>query len=157
MIEKIILSHDQIVDLYRNNLLFLKKDYSELPTSLPDNIIEYKGGFFKKILWLHNEPEHAYIHDLDFEMVTKILEACKMTWNDIALINLLHCKKDQDLIIQTLNPDYVILSVGEQPNYLVHTPLGRQTLSTHSLHEIRNDKNLKIRLWQALKIFFDLK
>jgi hypothetical protein len=157
MIEKIILSHDQIADLFRNHLLCLKEEYSGHTAGLPDIKIDYKGGFFKKILWIHNETEQTYIHELDFEMVTKILEACKMNWNDIALVNLFHSGNDYDVIIQTLNPKYVILSYGNQPNYQVHTLQGRTTLYTHNLKEIRNDKNLKIQLWQALKIFFDLK
>jgi hypothetical protein len=155
--EKITLSEEQIGDLYKDLLLSFSTEQMDNNRERQDHHIDYKGGFAKKILWLHYESEQIYIHDQDFDMLTRILEACKMTWDDIALVNLHHSGIDQSIILKKLNPEFVILSFGDQNKYQIQKSLGMQIVYTHPLHEIRNDKNIKVLLWQALKIFFNLK
>lgn len=157
MSKKIILSEDQIASLYKRNLLHINHEYPTPLTETRDDQINYKGGFAKKIAWIHHETEHDYIHDDDFEMLTKILEACKMTWNDIALVNLHHSNLDESTVIATLNPEYVIFSLGNNPTYEIKQSAVIKTIHTHPLSQIRTDKNIKIHLWQALKILFNLK
>jgi hypothetical protein len=156
MEEKIILTDEQIRDLYKENLLIIN---SEFTPNDGDNLnlkVEYKGGFQKMILWIHKEQDHAFLKNEDFEMLTKILEACKMTWEDIALVNTENSTLDYDMILHELQPVFLIDSSGNQNDYNMIEKGQLKILCTHPLSQIRNDKTLKIRLWQALKVFFDL-
>jgi hypothetical protein len=157
MEEKINLNLSQISDLYKGHLINIDLgNQNDLPAN-DSYRFDYKGGYHKKILWLHKESDHAYINDDDFDMVTKILEACKMTWDDIALINVAKIYTDQEIVFHQLKPEYIINSIGENNDYVVNIKSDIKTLFTDPLSQIRNDKSLKVRLWQSLKVFFDLK
>ena len=161
--EKIHLSRETLSELYKNNLV-LVGDQSDKPTAHPERNFIYKGGNRKNILWLHEEPEHPYLSDEDHEMVTKILEACKLSWQDIALINLFGKHEIISTIRSEIKPDFIIFSLPEKKQILdmpgdlydISDLEGVKMLCTDSLNSIREDKNLKIRLWHSLKQLFGL-
>jgi hypothetical protein len=156
--EKLHLSNPLLTNLYKNHLVVVENQETTPATpSQSKSEINYKGGYEKKILWLHCEPAAPFIGEDDFEMLTKILEASRLAWNDIALVNL----TDETLkneVITRLNPLCMIDSteVTAKEWYAVGEKENTRTLYTHSLKEIRNDKNLKISLWNALKVLFNL-
>lgn len=156
--EKLHLAHPLLTNLYKNNLVAVENQERSPSTSVEANTdIRYKGGYEKKILWLHREPAAPFIAEDDFEMVTKILEACRLGWNDIALANMTTLSQIDEAIAALL-PNCVIDSTGDTSTecYAVSNKNNIEVLYTHPLKAIRQDKNLKISLWNALKIIFKM-
>jgi hypothetical protein len=167
--EKIYLNKELLSDLYKNNIVLPDNPTPEIqrddsPFVNKTATLLHTGGYLKKILWIHEEPDHPYLSDEDHEMITKILEACKFSWKDIALMNIFGTSADlKELLIQ-YNPKNLILSVPIKKQlldiptnlYSVTNNAKMSVLSTDRLQQIRNDKNLKIKLWSALKQLFEL-
>ena len=115
--EKIILSNETLADLYKNNLVLIDDQLSDhqLPptpdTSSPSAFL-YTGGYQMKILWVHKEADHPFLSDEDHEMITKILEACKFSWKDIALVNISGTSADLNELLKQYRPKNLIISVN---------------------------------------------
>ena len=167
--EKIILSNETVADLYKKNLVLIDDQLSDHPspptpyTSLPSAIL-HTGGYQKKILWIHEEPNRPFLSDEDHEMITKILEACKFSWKDIALVNISGITADLKELLKQYSPKNLIISVNYKTQlpeihnnlYSLSHNAQMSVLATDRLEQIRNDKNLKIKLWNALKQLFEL-
>jgi hypothetical protein len=161
--EKVDLSGEVIAALYANKLVSIEPQSSGKYIQKEEQI-PFTGGFQKRILWLHASADHPFLNNEDHEMVTKILEACRLGWQDIALINLSGNDINPQTVFEKFDPGYLICSVPEMINqylpqetlYILQEKNGVTLLSTDSLDAIRNDKQLKIKLWQALKNMFGL-
>lgn len=158
--EKLHLSKPLVAHLYKNHLVLVENQGStglEGEESGTNSAALYKGGFEKKILWIHRESAAPFIAEDDFEMLTKILEACRLGWNDIALVNITN-QPGRDEVLEELLPVCVIDSTEDKSEewYAVTNKQNAVFLYTHPLKDIRQDKNLKIRLWNALKIIFKM-
>ncbi|HMO33153.1 MAG TPA: hypothetical protein PKE63_07930 [Lacibacter sp.] len=123
---------------------------------------EIKGRFQRKMLWLVWEPDAPFLPDADFEFLTQVLGACRMTWEDAGLINC-HGTPPPTAWLDALQPETVIccgLPDGLFPftaSLYQVTPAGNmQFLVTDNLQTVRADKNLKSGLWQGLKKMLDI-
>lgn len=161
--EKVNLTAASLTDLYKKNLVIIQgQDEKNVKKGEPIPVI-YTGNYKQKILWLHTEPLHPNISNEDHEMVSKILDACRLSWDDIALVNLHQANQNPEQIIQILTPMFVIFSdpsfinnVTHDAIYQVNESAGVKKVYTDRLSDIRQDKNLKVRFWQALKNMFQL-
>ena len=150
--------------LYSTNLVIVSEYRDAIVEKKAELVsISYTGGFKRKILWLHTESMHPFLSDDDHEMVSKILDACRLSWDDIALINLDKSTQTAGDIVESLAPFFIISSVPSSLYNMTHPALyqltetaGIKTTYTDTLAVIRNDKNLKIKFWHALKIMFEL-
>lgn len=161
--EKVHLSGEMVAALYADKLVGIDPQHTEVEVNeaIP---ISFTGGFQKKILWLHESSNHPFLSNEDHEMVTKILEACKLSWQDIALVNIHKTEISSQQITEQFHPEYLICSVPEKADqyvphanlYLTQVKSNCTLLATERLEEIRNDKERKVKLWQALKNMFGL-
>ncbi|MFN4285007.1 MAG: hypothetical protein ACK4E8_03495 [Lacibacter sp.] len=173
-LNNILLTHDQLVEWYGTHLVAVGEGATapkavaatipqpaEKEATIPT--LPVKGGFTKGVLWVVQEPNAAYVTDADFELLTKVLQACKLTWNDAGLVNLHPHPQPVATLAARLQPQYLICC-GLAPELLGETapmyqPLegyGCKVLVTDALPVINSSKEKKVQLWHALKSFFQL-
>ena len=83
------------------------------PTELPkikksSGPLKYLGDHHKKILVIVNDPNSVYLNENDFILLTSILNACKLTIADIALVNIGNQETSLHQILETL-PSILIM------------------------------------------------
>ena len=77
----------------------------ELNLSMP---LKHLGDHSKKIVVIVNDPESVYLNEPDFILLTSILNACRLTIADIALVNLGNQKASLHQILNNLPSKLVI-------------------------------------------------
>ena len=161
--EKIYLTRETITGLYKKNLVIVEAENNKQEDNSGHSVL-FTGGYRRNILWVHNEPNHPFLSNEDHEMVTKILSACALSWQDIALVNTYESAFSLIQIFDQLKPTLVIVSsqnhdelMSHNENlYEVRTYNNMNLVCTDPLGQIRNDKNLIVQLWQGLKQLFNL-
>lgn len=150
------LSHEQINDLYANQLV--QTDEINNVQIQKENIEAIKGGNLKKIMWLVNDEKHFIQSDEDFHFLTEILNACHLNMNDIILINSYKTNSTLSELVVKYEPVFMILSCVpanwhnlESSDYTVQKKDTYSYLLTDSLEQIRSTKLKKSKLWLALK------
>jgi hypothetical protein len=128
------------------------------PAVVPD--VKYLGENQKNIaLFIQNEGE-AFLNDELFNLLTNILNACKLGMQDIAVVNVAHypampftswqqAVKMKQAVLFGISPS--VMGLEDFPAYQVITVDGCQVLNSDALLLISQDKNLKGHLWQGLK------
>ena len=134
---------------------------SQPPATLPS-----LGGNKKHISLLIHDADVPYLSDSLFEFLTKILGACGLSMDDVALVNKAPLA---DLTFAglhaALSPEKIIL-LGPEFNSWAGQSLtknepaqweGCSFLLTDRLEEMQGDPAAKKSFWQALQVLFDLK
>ena len=127
---------------------------------------ERLGQNAKNILILVNNPGVTFLPDEELAFLTQMLQACKLSLGDVALLNLTQYTQTgyQD-ILQHFNSKTVFLfgvTPGEWelpinfPQFQVQQFDGRKFLHSPGLGEMMNDKLLKTKLWASLKAILGL-
>lgn len=153
-----------IQDLYKKNLVDLSD--SQQVKNITSKEINFFGGNRQQILLLVNNNCNAFVTDEQFTFLSGILNACKLTLEDIALVNIAALPSlSYKTLVKTFHPK-IFLMFGISPDTLqlpfVIPDFQRQAfdnkvyLSIPSLNEIENDKELKRKLWIVLKQIFSL-
>ncbi len=147
-----------ITQLYRNVLIEIpdKKNFNG-----PD--IPFLGNNQKKILIVVNEPNANFINDSDLQLLTGILNACKLTLADIAIINIYRKGINYSDITEELEP-VVILLFGVElkrlefplhfPDFQVQKYNDQKFLAAPSLQTLAADVPAKKLLWSNLQNIF---
>ena len=131
--------------------------------------IKFLGEHQKKILVLVQDMDAVHLNERAFDLLTSILNACKLTIADIALINLANKNFSLHQIL-TQVPSDLVLVFDINPTQLkiklptkLYTPilLGEtQLLFSNNLSQMQGidqaSKIEKTKLWTALKIIFNL-
>ena len=135
----------------------------------PIGPIKFLGEHQKKILVLVQDPDAVHLNERAFDLLTSILNACKLTIADIALINLANKNFSlHQILIQV--PSEFVLVFDILPTQLkiklptkLYTPilLGEtQLLFSNNLSQMQGidqaSKIEKTKLWTALKLIFKL-
>jgi hypothetical protein len=117
----------------------------------------------KILLLIHNETT-AYLPEPEFNLLSNLLSACRLSLDDVALVNMARLPAtDIYPLMQQFTPHKTILfgkalaplSAKSQKN----SPWEEGTcqfLHTDSLEDMNNNKQLKVPFWNALKVFFNL-
>lgn len=125
--------------------------------------VKFLGENQKNIaLFIQNENE-AYLNDELFNLLANILNACKLSMQDVALINIVNYPAlpltgwQQAVSLQRgiafgITP--ASLGLEPLPPYQIHTAGGIQLLFSDPLQSIAEDKALKAKLWTGLKQLF---
>jgi hypothetical protein len=138
----------------------------EAPLTAP---IKFLGEHQKKILVLVQDVDAVHLNERAFDLLTSILNACKLTIADIALINLANKNFSLHQIL-TQVPSEFVLVFDINPSQLkiklptkLYTPilLGEtQLLFSNNLAQMQGidqaSKIEKTKLWTALKLIFKL-
>ncbi|SFW56473.1 hypothetical protein SAMN05661012_02573 [Chitinophaga sancti] len=135
-----------------------KAPVATTPAVVPD--VKFLGENQKNIaLFIQNEGE-AYLNEELFNLLTNILNACKLGMQDIALINVAHYPamsftswqsaiKMKQAVLFGISP--ATMGLEDFPLYQVISAKGCQLLNSDDLYPISQDKMMKGRLWQGLK------
>jgi hypothetical protein len=125
--------------------------------------VKFLGENQKNItLFIQNE-NGAYLNDDLFNLLTNILNACKLGMQDVALINIAgfpatalpvwqQAVNMQQCIVFGIAPGS--LGLEPLPVYQVHRAGDVQVLFSDPLEIIATDKQLKGKLWNSLKQLF---
>ncbi|HEY0608378.1 MAG TPA: hypothetical protein VGD35_01955 [Chitinophaga sp.] len=125
--------------------------------------IKYLGENQKNIaLFIQNE-NGAYLNDELFNLLTNILNACKLGMQDVALVNTAQVPNTaltmwqqavtmRQCVVFGITP--ASLGLEALPNYQIHSVGGIQVLFSDPLEMIAADKLLKGKLWNGLKQLF---
>ncbi len=125
--------------------------------------VKFLGENQKNIaLFIQNE-NGAYLNDELFNLLTNILNACKLGMQDVALVNIAQAQGSslanwqeavnmRQCVFFGIQPDS--LGLEPLPAYQIHTAGGVQLLFSDPLESIAADKVLKGRLWNGLKQLF---
>lgn len=154
-----------IHDLYQKTLVDLTESDKVKDKEIA-NEIKFFGGNNQRILLLINNPGIAFLEDEQFTFLSGILNACKLTMEDIALINIAtYSTLSYKKINETFAPK-IILMLGVSsasiqlpfviPEFQQQSYNNQVYLSVFSLNELEKNKDLKRKLWMALQQIFSL-
>ena len=170
---KTILPASVLVSLFKDSLVLpenkinpAKIEEAEVNLSSP---LKYLGDHVKKIVVIVNDPNSVYLNEPDFILLTSILNACRLTISDIALVNLGNQNANLHQILINLPSKLVIafevdsksLKIKLPTNLYKLTPLGESNLLfSKSLSSMQgmdvSAKQEKAKLWAVLKQIFQI-
>ncbi len=182
--DKTILSSSVLVDLYKDSLVVVEDIPLENKATVEQTIetkkeeikevkwegpIKSLGEHNKKITVIVNDPNSVHLNEMDFILLTSILNACRLTIADIALINIGKQPVGLHQILQEL-PSTLVLSFAvdatqlkvKLPSTLYKiTQLGETNiLFSNALSTMQGTgveaKQEKAKLWTVLKKIFEL-
>ena len=146
-----------LVDITDNEIQQLNKTTKEL---------NFFGGNKQHIILLVNNADIAFITDQQLTFLSGILTACKLTLEDIGLLNIASSPAISYKRISDIFSPRVVILFGISPNEIqlpfVIPAFQRQSynnqvyLAVPSLTEIENDRELKRKLWLVLQQVFSL-
>lgn len=178
-----ILPPNVIVSLYKDSLVVVENEIkpkkteentsSILPndtnTNEPTTTLKYLGDHHKKIMVIVNDPASVYLNETDFILLTTILNACRLTIADVALINIGQQKTSLHEML-TILPSTLVLAFDIEAKALkIKLPSTLYSLinlgETHLLFSAAlssmqgtgvEAKKEKAKLWAILKQIFQL-
>ena len=142
-----------------------------LPAASPDNTAPYRflGKNAKRVAIIVYSPNDAYLPDDQLQLLTKMLDACKLNLGDVAIINqasqpvhftqLAEQLQSQKTLLFGIQPEQIGLPLSfpaykEQEyagcTYLLANPLGDMNQPNEE------GKSLKGKLWGCLKKMFNI-
>ncbi len=152
-------------ELYKNSLVAL--DTPQIKSnSLEPQSLNFLGKNQKQILIVVNDIEAIHLNDADTTLLTGILNACKLNFNDVALINLAqHNEIDLSALQDNFNPN-VMIAFGINlksiaidinfDNYVISKLKTMTFLNATSLTQIGKNVEEKKQLWNCLKSIFSI-
>ncbi len=153
-----------IQDLFQKNLVDISS-VNTVKTAVSKPAISFSGSNNQQIIILVENPDEEFISAEQQIFLNGILNACKLTMSDVALINLTATTLHYQTIIKEFSPK-IFLLFGVSPAAIqlpfVIPEFQKQMhnnifyLSAPSLTELQNNKELKRKLWDLLKQLFSL-
>jgi len=154
-----------IQELYKNSLIDV--DNSQLKTeSLKTDEPAFLGRNEKNILIIVNDENAVYLPDEHLQFLIRLLDACKLSLSDTALINI---NRNSSLNYQILQEKFrpeMILFFGVEPakldfplqfpHYQLQSYNKQTYLSSPSLEILAADIQQKKLLWGCLKKLFSI-
>ena len=152
-----------IQELYKNSLV-------EFESPEPVQKIEVKssinilGNNRSKVIIVVENNEAAFLPDNQLNFLLGILSACKLTLEDVAIINIYINKaitykaitlqlKAEKIILFGVTPAQLHLPV-EFPSYQIQQYNNQTYVTAAILADIESDKTEKTKLWNCLKQIF---
>lgn len=159
-LNNIALTPSMLADLFPDSLI--ETNATTVPESHP---VKYLGNNQKNILVVVSNSAVPFLQDNELNFLTTILAACKLGIGDIAIVN--HHTTNDTAIQNIINSETKnVLSFGVDPlsiglpinfpQFQVQQFNKRTYLYAPALSEIENDKTLKSKLWNALKVLFGI-
>jgi hypothetical protein len=158
-IENLRLNPLTIGFLYEKDLVLIsKKGLHEKTTEK-----QYLGLNRQKISIIVAEKDSVFIKENDLEILVRMLNACKMTLEDVAIVNTMHQPINWNNIKNITQPAKLLFfGVGSSefgmpirfPEYHIQQYDGLQCLISDSLENISRNQLLKSKLWICLQNLF---
>lgn len=163
-LNKLQLTPATIQNLYRGSVVKVQEFYTQEEESAPRKPV-VMGKNNQNILFLTNNDQHPFCSDEEMELLTNLLGACKLTLDDIALVNGnggIHSYKD----LQDQLRMHTVVSFGipckelqlpfEIPQFQPYSFADCRWLFAPQLHHFLDNPALKRQLWAGLKNIFSL-
>lgn len=158
-LKKLILNPYNTASLYKETLV---GNLTNEPSIQKENIA-FLGKNLKKVMLIVNDENHFFVSEDDLQFLSKILGACKLTIEDVCIINIAKRRSTFLELAQQLHPEKFIL-FGVSPNELnmsivfpaYHLQLHNniQCLIADPISAMVKDTVLKSKLWLNLKTMF---
>jgi len=164
-LDNIQLSPFLLQELYKNALVDIDFRQPGAKSLKPDMLL-FLGKNQKNISVIVNEENVLYLPDESLSFLIGILDACKLSLSDIALINFGKNKDINYKILQEKFKPGIILFFGVEPallefplqfpHYQLQSYAHQTYLSAPSLGLLATDKQQKQQLWTSLKKLFSI-
>jgi hypothetical protein len=154
-----------IQELYKNSLVELYDTETEnkIKQVVPFNVL---GNNKKKVIIIVENDETLYLPDTELNFLLGILSACKLTMEDVAILNIKKNKsvsyksielelKSEKIILFGVGPIQIELPF-EFPHYQIQQYNNQTYVSAAMLLHIQDDKAEKTKLWNCLKQIFSI-
>ncbi|MFM2138979.1 MAG: hypothetical protein RJA57_1286 [Bacteroidota bacterium] len=153
-------------DLYPDSLVvFPTQTPPPTPETQSPSSFRYLGSNAKQVTVIVQNETLPFLPDPDLLFLSKILEACKLGLQDVAVVNLKAAGVtiDHDLLKRELRHRNVLLfgasadDIGlpiRFPPFQVQAFDGVTYLEAPALPDVQRDRAVKTRLWNALKTLF---
>ncbi len=164
-IDNIVLTPNVLQELYKRSLVADNTTQPQQASSAKKNII-FLGKNQKQISILVSNEEVLYLPDEQLSFLVGILAACKLTMEDVAIINI---KKNDTFTYKTigeeLNAEKIFLFGVDAsqielpiqfPQYQIQKYNQQVYLAAPMLSVLQDDKAEKMKLWTCLKQVFSL-
>lgn len=151
-------------DLYKKTLVDSDVKIATQPKSF--TTFSFLGNNKKDITIVVNSNEALHLPDDELNFLLGILSACKLTMEDVAVLNI---KKNESANYQSIAASLkakTVLIFGvdcleinlpiQFPNYQIQSYNNQVYLTSPSLSIVRNDKVEKTKLWNCLKQIFSI-
>ena len=124
------------------------------------------GNNLKQILVIVNNPGLEFLPDTDLKFLGSILQACKISLDDVAIINiaghentrykeLIGAFKSRIMLLFDQDPSELGLPM-KFPHYQIQPFAGNSFLYAPSLNHLEKNIDEKKKLWTALKRMFNI-
>lgn len=124
------------------------------------------GGNHKNVMVITSNHEAVHLPDNELDLLTGILSACKLTLEDVAIVNLNNHPgasykdltsffKSRIVLLFDVEPASFGLPMSF-PQYQIQAFAGNSFLYSPSLKDLGKDKVEKSKLWVSLKRLFNL-
>lgn len=135
---------------------------------MPETAVQWKhlGSNQKNIMVVVYYSDSVHLPDLQLEFLTQLLKACRLSLNDVSLINMNNYAAVAHTSLLNHFNSKVILLFGitvqdwgfpfQTPPYQVQSFSGYSIMHAPALQELQNDKAAKGLLWTSLKHIFHL-
>ncbi len=151
--------------LFKNSLVDLKSTQSS-PDSADTASFGFLGKNRQKTAILTRNPGALYLPEAELDFLMGILAACKLTMEDVALVNLHHHPSldygtltaetgAQKILLLGTDPASIGLPIAF-PQYQVQRFNNQVYLSAPALPLLQQDRMEKSKLWICLKQIFSL-
>jgi len=154
-----------IGELYKNSLIDTGNGQLNAG-SLKEADLLFLGKNQKNILLIVHEENAVYLPDEDLNFLIDILNACKLSLSDTALINVFKNKGiNYKTLLEKFDPEIIIFFGIEPaalefplqfPYYQLQQYNNQTYLNSPSLSKLAADKKLKLQLWASLKKLFSI-
>lgn len=154
-----------IQELFKNSLV--EFDATEpAEKSLPISSFNILGNNRSRVIIIVENDENLYLPDDQLNFLLGILSACKLTMEDVAIINIKKNKavtykaielelKAEKIILFGVTPAQIGLPL-EFPHYQIQQYNKQTYITAAMLPDIQDDKVEKTKLWNCLKQIFSI-
>jgi hypothetical protein len=154
-----------VQELFKNSLVEL---YDAEPEKKPKPILPFNvlGNNRRRVVIVVENDEAAYLPDIELNFLLGILSACKLTMEDVAILNI---KKNKSVSYKAIELELkaekiILFGVGavqielpfEFPKYQIQQYNNQTYVSAAMLSQIQDDKTEKTKLWNCLRQVFSL-
>jgi len=157
--------NSEIVSEIYNNSIFILEEKQANTQSVDSVMLPHLGNFQKQILIFVSNEQHPFLADPEMDLLTAILNACKLSFNDVALCNIFN-KNSSDIVAhyKRLNPSKSIFFghnpitqiTGDISEYNVAHLTNAECLVYQDLSILVANPDSKKILWNALKVLFKI-
>jgi hypothetical protein len=154
-----------IQEMFKNSLIDCKSE-KQVRENTSESTLTFLGNNDKQVLILVKNADSLYMPDEELTFLLGILTACKLTMNDVAIMNLHQQPKfnytaiGKDIFANTIiqfgtNPADIELPMSF-PTYQLQAYNNQTYLCAPELSILQQDKAEKMKLWNCLKTLFSI-